>query len=75
MAPVFDWNDLRHFLAVARTGSNAAGKVLGVNQSTVQRRLARQCACGRPRLRSWSTPSPGHSNPTSELPRKRLISG
>lgn len=40
-ATVFDWNDLRHFLAVARTGStNAAGKVLRVNQSTVQRRLA-----------------------------------
>jgi DNA-binding transcriptional LysR family regulator len=40
-APVFDWNDLRHFLAVTRTGStNAAGKVLRVNQSTVQRRLA-----------------------------------
>jgi DNA-binding transcriptional LysR family regulator len=32
---------LRYFLAVARTGStNAAGKALRVNQSTVQRRLA-----------------------------------
>ncbi len=38
---MFDWNDLRYFLAVARTGSTiAAAKVLGVNQSTVQRRLA-----------------------------------
>jgi DNA-binding transcriptional LysR family regulator len=38
---VFDWNDLRFFLAVARTGSTiAAAKALGVNQSTVQRRLA-----------------------------------
>ncbi|HET9587088.1 MAG TPA: LysR family transcriptional regulator [Bradyrhizobium sp.] len=38
---MFDWNDLRHFLAVARTGStNAAAKALRVNQSTVQRRLA-----------------------------------
>jgi DNA-binding transcriptional LysR family regulator len=38
---VFDWNDLRFFLAVARTGSTiAAAKTLGVNQSTVQRRLA-----------------------------------
>ena len=38
---MLDWNDLRHFLAVARTGSTlAASKVLGVNQSTVQRRLA-----------------------------------
>jgi DNA-binding transcriptional LysR family regulator len=35
-----NWNDLRHFLATARTGSTGAGaKVLGVNQSTVQRRL------------------------------------
>ena len=38
---MFDWNDLRYFLAVARTGSTiAAAKALGVNQSTVQRRLA-----------------------------------
>lgn len=37
----FDWNDLRYFLAVARSGSTiAAAKDLGVNQSTVQRRLA-----------------------------------
>ncbi|MBL8836392.1 MAG: LysR family transcriptional regulator [Alphaproteobacteria bacterium] len=38
---MFDWNDLRHFLAVARRGSTiAAGKALRVNQSTVHRRLA-----------------------------------
>ena len=38
---MFDWDDLRYFLAVARTGSTiAASKALGVNQSTVQRRLA-----------------------------------
>ena len=37
---MLDWNDLRHFLAVARHGSTiAAAKVLGVNQSTVHRRL------------------------------------
>ena len=37
---MFDWNDLRHFLAVARHGSTiAAGKMLGISQSTVQRRL------------------------------------
>lgn len=37
---MFDWNDLRYFLAVAREGSTiAAAKALGVNQSTVQRRL------------------------------------
>jgi DNA-binding transcriptional LysR family regulator len=38
--PMFDWNDLRHFLAVARHGSTlAAGRALGLSQSTVQRRL------------------------------------
>jgi DNA-binding transcriptional LysR family regulator len=38
---VFDWNDLRHFLALARGGSmGAAARTLGVDQSTVQRRLA-----------------------------------
>lgn len=40
-ATMLDWNDLRHFLALAREGSTiAAARVLGVNQSTVQRRLA-----------------------------------
>src|SRR5580658_7881088 len=38
---MFAWDDLRYFLAFARTGSMlAAAKALGVNQSTVQRRLA-----------------------------------
>lgn len=38
--PAFDWNDLKTFLAVARNGSTlAAAKVLGVNQTTVARRL------------------------------------
>jgi len=37
---MFDWNDLRHFLAVARNGSTiAAAKSLGVSQSTVHRRI------------------------------------
>jgi DNA-binding transcriptional LysR family regulator len=37
---MFDWNDLRYFLAIARGGSiGAAAKALGVNQSTIQRRL------------------------------------
>lgn len=37
---MFDWNDLRYFLAVAHAGSTrAAAKALGVNQSTVHRRL------------------------------------
>lgn len=35
-----DWNDVRHFLALARLGSvRAAGKALGVSHSTVARRL------------------------------------
>src|SRR5262245_55109584 len=38
---MFDWNDLRYFLAVARHGSTiAAGRALKSNQSTVQRRVA-----------------------------------
>jgi DNA-binding transcriptional LysR family regulator len=38
---MFDWNDLKCFLAVARQGSTiAAGRALGTSQSTVQRRLA-----------------------------------
>jgi molybdate transport repressor ModE-like protein len=47
---MFDWNDLRHFLEVARTGSMiGAAKALGVNQSTVQRRVAAlEKAIGQP---------------------------
>jgi DNA-binding transcriptional LysR family regulator len=37
----YAWDDLRHFLAFARAGSmQAAANALGVNQSTVQRRIA-----------------------------------
>ncbi|HEX5517363.1 MAG TPA: LysR family transcriptional regulator [Pseudolabrys sp.] len=37
---MFDWNDLKYFLAVARRGSTiAAAKALGLSQSTVQRRM------------------------------------
>ena len=37
---MFDWDDLKYLLAVARHGSTlAAGRVLDVDQSTVQRRL------------------------------------
>ncbi|MCC6734616.1 MAG: LysR family transcriptional regulator [Bauldia sp.] len=40
-AVVFDWNDLRLFLQVARAGSTlAAARALGVNQTTVARRIA-----------------------------------
>lgn len=39
LAPV-DWDDIRHFLALARTGSvRAAGAMLGVSHSTVARRV------------------------------------
>ena len=38
---MFDWNDLRYFLAVAREGSTlAAGRALRVSQTTVARRTA-----------------------------------
>ena len=38
---MFDWNDLKYLLAVARHGSTlAAARALQVNQSTVQRRIA-----------------------------------
>lgn len=37
---MYDWNDLRYFLAVARTGSTlAASRALKVNQTTVARRI------------------------------------
>lgn len=37
---MFDWNDLKAFLAVARGGSTlAAAKALGINQTTVARRI------------------------------------
>jgi DNA-binding transcriptional LysR family regulator len=38
---MFDWNDLKHFIAVARHGSTiAAAKTLRTSQSTVQRRVS-----------------------------------
>lgn len=38
---MFDWDDLRYLLAIAREGSTlSAAKTLGVSQPTVQRRLA-----------------------------------
>jgi len=38
--PMFDWNDLRYFLAVAERGSTlGAGRALRVSQTTVARRL------------------------------------
>lgn len=38
---MFEWSDLRHYLAVARCGSTlSAAKILGCNQTTVARRIA-----------------------------------
>jgi DNA-binding transcriptional LysR family regulator len=37
---MIDWNDLRHFLAVAKAGTTlAAARELGVSQSTAARRI------------------------------------
>jgi DNA-binding transcriptional LysR family regulator len=47
----FAWDDLRYFLAFARAGSmQSAAKALGVNQSTVQRRIAELEECAGHRL-------------------------
>lgn len=41
LPPMFDWNDLRYFLAIARTGTLArAASELDINATTVGRRLA-----------------------------------
>ena len=41
LAASLDWDDLRYFLAVARSGSTlAAGRALGVSQTTMARRVA-----------------------------------
>jgi len=47
---MFDWNDLKYLLAVARHGSTiAAGKALRISQSTVHRRLSElERRIGRP---------------------------
>jgi len=47
-----DWDDVRVFLAIARKGSmRAAGRVLGLSQPTVARRLAAfEASCGGPSL-------------------------
>ena len=54
---MFDWDDLRYFLAVARQGSTiAAGRALQVNQSTVHRRLtALELRIGRPLVKRHPT--------------------
>jgi len=54
---VFDWNDLRYLLSVARHGSTiAAAKALRVSQSTVHRRLAElEQELGRPIVKRHAT--------------------
>ena len=54
---MFDWNDLKYFLAVAHHHSTlAAGRALQVNQSTVQRRLAElERRLGRPLVQRHPT--------------------
>jgi DNA-binding transcriptional LysR family regulator len=54
---MFDWNDLRYFLPVARHGSTlAAARALKMNQSTVQRRLTElERRIGRPLVRRQPT--------------------
>lgn len=54
---MFDWNDLKYLLAVARHQSTtAAGKALRVNQSTVQRRIAElERSIGQPLVRRHPT--------------------
>ena len=54
---MFDWNDLKYLLALARHGSTlAAGRALEVDQSTVQRRLAElERRVGQPLVKREST--------------------
>lgn len=54
---MFEWSDLRYFLAVARDGSTiAAAKSLGLSQSTVHRRLAElERQLGRPLVKRHPT--------------------
>jgi DNA-binding transcriptional LysR family regulator len=54
---MLDWDDLKYFLAVGRHGSTlAAGRALGVDQSTVQRRLVQlERRIGRSLVRKHAT--------------------
>ncbi|WP_374943663.1 LysR family transcriptional regulator [Sphingomonas sp.] len=49
MGPRFDWNDVRYFLAVARSGTiSLAGRRMGADHATVARRIAAlEAALGR----------------------------
>jgi DNA-binding transcriptional LysR family regulator len=54
---MFDWNDLKFFLAVARHGGTlAAGRALGTDPSTVQRRLGElERRIGQPLVKRHTT--------------------
>ncbi|MDE2454362.1 MAG: LysR family transcriptional regulator [Burkholderiales bacterium] len=54
---MFDWNDLKYLLALARQGSTvAAGRALKVDPSTVQRRIAElERRIGQPLVRREPT--------------------
>lgn len=54
---MFEWNDLKYFIAVARHGSTlAAARALGVNQSTVHRRMVElEARLGHALVRRQST--------------------
>lgn len=54
---MFDWNDLRYFLAVARQGSTlAAARAISKSQSTVHRRLDElEASLGRPLVKRHPT--------------------
>ena len=54
---MFEWDDVKYFLAVARHGSTlAAAKALTVNQSTVQRRITElERKLGRELVKRYST--------------------
>jgi len=56
-SPMFAWDDLKYLLAVARHhGTLAAGRALGVNPSTVQRRLQElERRLGRPLVKRSPT--------------------
>jgi hypothetical protein len=77
-ARMFAWDDLRYFLAFARAGSmQAAAKALGVNQSTVQRRIAELeervgCRLVERHLASYRLTELGEElRPTAEASRRR----
>jgi DNA-binding transcriptional LysR family regulator len=72
---MFDWNDLRYFVAVARHGSAlAAAKALQVDPSTVQRRLqALEQRLGRPLLERLPSGSHLTSFGRSLLPQAQAV--